>query len=338
VSAEKKIKDEELGPRMSIREHLEELRRRVIRAAVAVLVVFLVSWFFRDYLMTVLLRPHYQAITSLRTVEEGKSGAKIVAALQQENPSGPAAKALAGLQQILEQKSFPAAIEETRARFEQPEAVAALDQAERRYEERVTPLLDQRPIVTGYTESIATYIKACLVVSLLVAGPVVLWQIWGFIGAGLYKRERSFLRKNFPLALLLFGAGLAFGYFLLIPTALSFLANFGSDFVRQEFRISQYFSFFWTLTFVLGAVFQIPVVMVIFSHLGIIHPGSYRRQWRYVFLGCFVVAAIVTPTPDPLTQALVAFPMYGLFEFGILLARLAYRDRQKILEQSAISP
>ena len=260
---------------MTIAEHLDELRRRLVWASAAILIVFIASWFFRDELMEILLRPHYRAMDSL--------------------------------QKSLDQKFLD----------------GLLPQHE---------VVDRRPIVTSYTETIVTYMKACFIVSLFVAGPYVLWQIWGFIAAGLYKREKTFVHRYFPFALILFFAGVAFGYFFLIPLGLDFLANFGSERVRQAIRISDYFSLFLTLTIALGLVFQIPMVMVILSRLGIVQPSAFRGKWKFVIVACFVIAAIVTPTPDPYNQSLLALSMYLLYEIGIFFAKIAYRERQKNLE------
>lgn len=266
---------EEGGKRMTIGQHLDELRRRLFRASIAVLLVFAGSWFFRDELMEVLLQPHYDAVASL--------------------------------QRNLDQKFRDGLIPQRE-------------------------VVDPRPIVTSYTETIVTYMKACFIVSLFLAGPYVLWQIWGFIAAGLYRREKSFIHRYFPFALVLFFAGIAFGNFLLIPIGLDFLANFGSERVRQAVRISDYLSLFLTLSVALGLVFQIPMAMVILSRLGIVVPSAYRGKWKFVLVGCFVVSAFATPTPDPYNQSLLALSMYLLYEIGILFARIAYRERQRIVE------
>ncbi len=260
---------------MTIAQHLDELRRRLLRASFALLITFGLAWFFIDPIMEFLLQPHYEAVASLQAEMNRR---------HELDPSKP------------------------------------------------LEVIDPRPMVTSYTEGIGIYLKVCLIAALLVSGPYILWEIWGFIAAGLYLKERKTMRRYFPLALLLFFLGIAFGYKIMIPIGLEFLIVFGSDLFRTQIALSEYFSLFLTLTFALGLIFQLPVVMTILARLGVVTPQGYRSKWRYVIVGCFIVSAIATPTPDPINQTLLAGSMYLLYELGILLSIFAYRERQQKLE------
>lgn len=285
---------------MTIAEHLDELRKRLVRSSVALALVFGVSWFYVDELMVILERPHLQAMTALQRSIDRKLAETLLGT--------PLEAGLANYEEKLPR-------EELRAQFRLKREV-----------------VDTRLLATSYTAPMMTYMKACLIMALLFAGPYVLWEIWGFIAAGLYAKEKRFVHRYFPLALFLFFGGIAFGYFLMIPTSMEFLALVGGGSIRFQPTIDEYFGFFSTLTFILGLLFQIPLVMLVLSRIGVVGPGSFSGKRKYVIVGAFVVSAIVTPTTDPYTQTILAVSIWLLYELGILLAKIAHRDRQKQME------
>jgi Tat protein translocase TatC len=167
------------------------------------------------------------------------------------------------------------------------------------------------------------YFKASLIAGLLAAAPVWIWQIWAFIAAGLYKKERRWVLRFAPLSFALFVCGVAFGYLVLLPVALRFMLTFASpDLIQNWITIDSYSSLFMTFTLVLGVAFQLPVVMLGLAKAGIISAEGFRKKRKITILLIFIVAGILTP-PDPVTQPLVAVPLWFLYELGIVLARVA---------------
>ena len=150
---------------------------------------------------------------------------------------------------------------------------------------------------------------------LVLASPFILYQIVQFVLPGLTRRERRLLAPVIFGSSILFFAGLAFAYIALIPAALNFFINYGSDVVEQSWSIDKYFEFILLLMFSTGLAFQIPVVQLILGFLGIVSSAQMFAGWRYVVLGAVVLGAILTPSTDPLTQSLLAGAVLGLY-FG----------------------
>ncbi len=184
-------------------------------------------------------------------------------------------------------------------------------------------------IYTEVTELLTTAIKVSFVSGLVLASPVILFQVIIFIAPGLTGREKRYLFGFMPAALLAFAGGVAFAYYVLTPPALHFLLTFGGDVAVPMIRISNIINLMIRLLFWMGLAFETPLVMYLLASLGIVSAqglGRFRRYWVVV---AFILAAIITPTVDPVNQALVAGPLLVLYEVGILLARIAKRGRKK---------
>jgi Tat protein translocase TatC len=162
------------------------------------------------------------------------------------------------------------------------------------------------------------------VLALLLGAPWVLYQLWLFVGAGLYMHERKWVRLFLPMSLALFIAGAVFGYFVLIPFGLYFLAGFNVQHVSTMITLGDYFSLFLTLTVALGAIFQLPLAMIAVTLLGFVKPRTFAEKRRYFILAAFVFGAVLTP-PDPVTQLLMAGPILVLYEIGLWGARAIER-------------
>ena len=171
------------------------------------------------------------------------------------------------------------------------------------------------------TENFATIFHVALMSGIALAMPVLLYEVYAYIDPALHKGERRFLLSMGPFVLALFVAGMAFCYFLLLPPSLQFLINFGGEVIENQLRASEYLSFVTTYILAMGLVFEMPAIIFALVRIGLVKRSVLTRARRYVFLGCFGLGAVITPTPDPFNQALVSFPMYLLFEFGLLLAR-----------------
>ncbi|HEX9269382.1 MAG TPA: twin-arginine translocase subunit TatC [Candidatus Limnocylindria bacterium] len=171
------------------------------------------------------------------------------------------------------------------------------------------------------TEGFTTYMRVALSTGIALAMPVILYEIYAYIDPALRPNERRFLLTLGPFILALFVIGMAFCYFLLLPNAIRFLFTFGSDVFEAAPRASEYISFVTTFILALGLVFEMPVIIYAVTKVGVVQRSWLAKQRRYVFLIAFIAAAIITPTPDPFNQSLVAIPMYLLFEVGLLLSR-----------------
>ena len=153
--------------------------------------------------------------------------------------------------------------------------------------------------------------------------PIILFQVWRYIAPGLTRAERRWIVAFVPGATVSFIAGIAFAYFALMPVALTFLLGFGDDDIKVVPTVASYIDFVTRLLLAVGGIFQMPLVMFILTKAGVIDPSRFGSWRRYVVVLAFIVGAIVTPTPDPFNQLLVAVPVMLLFEFGALLARFA---------------
>ena len=171
------------------------------------------------------------------------------------------------------------------------------------------------------TENFTTYFRVALFSGFALSMPVVLYEIYAYIDPALHPNERRFALTLGPFVLLLFAAGMLFCYFILLPNALKFLINFGSEVIDNQLRASEYLSFVTLFIVGMGVVFEMPVVIYALIRIGVVQRSWLTSRRRYVFLLSFVIAAVLTPTPDPFNQTLVALPMYLLFELGLLLAR-----------------
>jgi len=160
---------------------------------------------------------------------------------------------------------------------------------------------------------------------LLVASPVILYQIVQFVVPGLTRRERRLLAPIVFGSSILFIVGLVFAYIALIPAALNFFINYGAGVVDQMWSIDKYFKFVLLLLFSTGLAFQIPVIQGLLGLLGIVSSRQMYSGWRYVVLGAAILGAILTPSTDPLTQSLLAGAVLGLYFGGIGLVKLMGR-------------
>lgn len=174
---------------------------------------------------------------------------------------------------------------------------------------------------TRLTAPFFLYMKVAFFAGLFVAAPVVLFQLWLFIAPGLYKRERRMAAPFIIFGTLFFIAGGYFGYRFLLPATCSFFVETGKQF-KQMVTVDDYFSFASTIILATGLVFETPILIFFLARLGIVTPAFLMQKFKYAIVLSFVIAAIVTPTPDMVTQAALAVPMIVLYLIGVLVAYL----------------
>ena len=177
-------------------------------------------------------------------------------------------------------------------------------------------------IFTQPLEFWTTFFRVCLLIGIALAMPVFVWQTLAFVGPGLTRNEK---RWAYPIVLGasgMFVAGCAFAYYVELPPALNFLLDSPGDIARPLISVKSYVDFATRLMFVTGLVFETPLLIMALAKIGIVHWRKLLSWWRYAIVGAFLLSAVVTPSIDPITQALVAIPMIVLYFVGILLARL----------------
>ena len=188
------------------------------------------------------------------------------------------------------------------------------------------PLLKALPvggkmIVTDVTGSFFVPMKVTMLVSFIIALPVVMYQLWAFIAPGLYLHERKLIMPLVVSSYSLFIIGMAFAYFLVFPTVFKFMARYNAPLgAEMSTDIDNYLSFAMTTFLAFGITFEVPVVVVVLVRMGMVPLAKLKEIRPYVIVGAFVISAIVTP-PDVLSQLLLAVPMTLLYELGLLVAR-----------------
>ena len=178
-------------------------------------------------------------------------------------------------------------------------------------------------IALSPTENFTTYMRVALFSGIALSMPVILFEIYAYIDPALHPHERRFALTAGPFVLLLFVAGMLFCYFGLLPSSLKFLVSFGNPVIENQLRASEYLSFVTTFILGMGVVFEVPVLIFALVRVHVLRRAWLAKQRRYVIVLVLIVGAIITPTPDPFNQLLVAVPMYLLFEMGLFLARFA---------------
>lgn len=177
------------------------------------------------------------------------------------------------------------------------------------------------------TENISAYMKISLLSGVILALPFILYEVLAFVVPGLKPKERGWIWLVIPIASLFFTLGVAFAYFVMFPAALPFLLNFGG--ITTTPRPNTYFGFVLSLMFWVGVSFELPLVMYVLARLGIVSAEGLLKQWRIAVVTTAVMAAVITPTPDPVNMGLMMLPIFGLYLLSIVFALLAGRHRKR---------
>lgn len=179
-----------------------------------------------------------------------------------------------------------------------------------------------------------TYLTLGVYIGIVLASPVVLYQIWLFVAPALYKHERKAVTGFIFSTVFLFLAGIAFGYFVTLPYILRFLVSFQGNAgpIAPMITVNEYFDLVLLILLILGLVFELPILIFFLSLFGIVTPKFLWRNFRYAILIIAVVAAIVTPTPDAMTMLIFMMPMVGLYFVGIAVSALVLRKKKQQLE------
>jgi sec-independent protein translocase protein TatC len=178
-------------------------------------------------------------------------------------------------------------------------------------------------VFTEVAGMIGPYIKMAFYCGFVLALPYLMYQAVMFISPGMTSKEKRYFYLLLPGVVLFFVGGACFGYFICLPPALRFLLGFGSDIAQPMISIGNYVSVVIKLVFWIGVVFEVPIIMFFLTKMGVVTPDMLSGKRKHAIVGAFVLAAIITPTPDPVNQSLVAFPIILLYGLGILLSKVA---------------
>ena len=360
---------------MSLGDHLEELRGRLILAMAGLFIGLIICMFFGKTLIGVMSNPfekkiaqlHKEKLIDLREEKEDDDNSeklsqvtqavivthdlidgykvynsyetigKLIENLQADQPDPNDKKSVAPVEGPTKEAALVA--------HHQTEGFVvylAQDQLEEKLDSLIesgvitddlqSNLIVQQEtavIVTqGPVEGFMVYIKTCLLFGLLITSPWVIWQIWSFVSAGLYNKEKRYVHIVSPISAVLFITGAMFFMLMVAPQMMGFLIRFDAALgVRSFWSLQKYINMVFALTLVFGAAFQMPIAIVSAERLGLVSLEALTKNRAFVILGLVVVAAMATP-PDVISQISLAIPLYGLYEASILICKI-WRKRTK---------
>jgi sec-independent protein translocase protein TatC len=192
--------------------------------------------------------------------------------------------------------------------------------------------LSEKLVYLNPVDPFNLYLKIAAIAGLFLTSPFVLYQVWMFISPGLYRNEKRYVMPFMVSTIALFSTGGYFGYRIVYPRALDFLIGFGAQF-QPMITISEYTSLFLSIILGMGLIFELPIIIFFLALMGIVSAGFMWKNFRYAILLIFIVAAIVTPTPDILSMCIFAAPMVGLYIASIGIAWLVHPKQRKAREE-----
>jgi sec-independent protein translocase protein TatC len=181
---------------------------------------------------------------------------------------------------------------------------------------------------TTLTAPFMLYMKVAALASIFFMSPFVFLQLWYFIAPGLYQKERKYVVPFVLMTTLFFSLGAVFGYFIVFPWACRFFLTLAKDF-QPVITVDQYFGFALKILLGISLIFELPTLVFFLSKMGLVTARWMIRNFKYAVLAVFVIAAVITPTPDVITQSIVAVPMLALYGLSILIALVVGRGREK---------
>jgi sec-independent protein translocase protein TatC len=249
----------EPGKEMSFLEHLEELRWRIVKAGIGVILGMIVCWIFIDFIVDgILLKP----VTDLN---HSLSGTQQPIHLQNLKPFG----------------------------------------------------------------QLFLYMQVAIIGGVILSIPNILYQLWAFIAPGLMPKERKYIKWIVFFSSFCFLFGVVFSYYVMLPAAFQFFAGFGTTDIQNNIAISEYMDFIISVMLAAGVVFELPMVSWFLSKLGILTPAFMRKYRRHSIVAIFILAAVLTPGTDPVSQVLLAVPLLVLYEASILVSAWAWKGKKK---------
>lgn len=316
--------------RLSLVEHLDELRTRLIACVIAFVAAFAICYWQNNWLLDTINKPVREA----QSVRSG-NGSPLQDAANYQLKSSAAQRltipTLVGqktVNNLLASKAKLSADEKAIV-VQQNRAIDAAVRANRIAAASAPTDSARLPVTLGVTEPFVTTFTVAGYAALLLALPFILYQAYAFVLPAFTERERKVALPIMLMVPVLFIAGVAFGYFVALPRATHFLLGFNNDQFDILVRAADYYKFAVILIALIGLLFQIPVGVLAVTRLGVISARQLAHNRGYVILGISIVAAVATPTPDPVTMLVAMAPLVVLFELSVLLARIFERRRAK---------
>ncbi len=192
--------------------------------------------------------------------------------------------------------------------------------------------ITEMPFIIQNTEmegQVNIFVWMCILAGFILAFPYILWELWKFISPALYDKEKKGAKFFIFFSSLLFFLGVIFGYFVVIPMSVNFVATFTvSSIVKNQFTLDSYIGMVKTSVLASGLFFELPIIIYFLTKLGLVTPTFLRKYWKYAVVIILIVAAIVTP-PDVVSQTIVAIPMLIIYEISILISKIVYKNKIK---------
>jgi sec-independent protein translocase protein TatC len=331
---------------MSFLEHLDELRRRLVRSFVFVILAATVSWFFSAPIYRFLAAPVNRALAEAQRLQvpiSGYSGGETIATMTslKENDAG---RYVFAEETKLGSSLIPAGASVTARVLKDGQGKLALYTDEALYSgNAVIPKgvrlptdlsasieafsgINDKLIVTTALEPFSLYIKVSLYAAICVSVPFLLFQIWGFVAPGLYPHERAYVTPFILLSTISFVLGAAFAYYVLFPPAAKYLLGLGSDF-RLLLKADEYFDFIILVMLGMGIVFQMPAITYVLARIGLVTARFLVKIWKTALIVIMVAAAVLSPTSDIPNMLLFAAPMIVLYVVSIFVAWIFNKPR-----------
>jgi len=337
--------EEELGGQMSFLEHLDELRRRLIRSFIFIFLAATLSWFVSGTIYRFLAAPVERALAEAQRRQvpiAGQTGQEMIGPLTslKENDSG---RYVFPEETELGSGLIPAGASVMARVYKDAEGKLALFTDEQLIAgNKVIPKgvrltvdlgsvtessgVNDKLIVTTALETFSLYVKVSLYAAVCVSVPFLLWQIWGFVSPGLYPHERAYVTPFIALSSISFVLGAAFAYYVIFPPAAKYLLGLGSDF-RLLLKADDYFDFIIIVMLGMGVVFQMPAITYVLARIGLVTAGLMLRIWKTALIVILISAAVLSPTNDIPNMMLFAAPMMVLYVISIFIAWIFNKPR-----------
>jgi sec-independent protein translocase protein TatC len=341
-----KTNEEELGGQMSFLEHLDELRRRLIRSFIFIFLAASISWFFADRIYSFLAVPVERALAEAQRRQvpiAGATGNETIVSLStlKENETG---RYVFSQETKLGTSLIPAGASVTARVIKDSQGKLGLFTDEPLYAGiTVIPKgvrlptdltssgeafsgINDKLIVTTALEPFSLYVKVSLYAAVCVSVPFLLWQIWAFVSPGLYPHERAYVTPFIALSSISFVLGAAFAYYVIFPPAAKYLLGLGTDF-RLLLKADDYFDFIIIVMLGMGVVFQMPAITYVLARIGLITARIMVKVWKTALIVILIAAAVLSPTNDIPNMLLFAAPMLVLYVVSIFVAWIFNKPR-----------
>jgi sec-independent protein translocase protein TatC len=350
MSQTEPIQPEELGAQMSFLEHLDELRRRLIRSTLVIAIAFIFCFYFSGSIFRFLEVPVLEAMSRTQSQEitiAGKSGNEKILPLNSAKEGdrghyvfdkttklgvaiiapGTSVQAVVSTDNDGNLGLFTDGVIYTNNVVIPRGIKLPVEGFHNNLPEAINSSQTGRMTVTTAMEPFTLYMTVSLYSAIALSLPFLLLQVWGFISPGLYKHERTYVTPFILLSSISFVVGATFAYYILIPPALTYLLGLGSDF-QLMLRATDYFDFITLIMLAMGLVFQMPAITYVLARIGIVSPGLLIKSWRIAIIVILIVAAVVSPTADILNMMLFATPMIFLYIISIFVAWFFGKKRE----------